>query len=74
MMRPKVFHGTNSITFANSVLPTFNHLVGCAEDQLHLVFRELAPIMIYQRGRLLKKGECTDQLGRHAIFADCEVM
>lgn len=23
MMRPKVFHGTNSITCANSVLPTF---------------------------------------------------
>src|ERR1017187_7610510 len=28
MMRPKVFHGTNSITCANSVLPTFMRYPG----------------------------------------------
>lgn len=28
MMRRKVFHGTNSLTWANSVLPTFMHRPG----------------------------------------------
>ena len=51
-----------------------NHLVGRADDQLHLVFREFTQVMIYQRGCFLEKGKGTDQLRRHAVFANCEVV
>src|SRR5215208_3982410 len=33
MMRPKVFHGTNSITCANSVLPTFMRHLGSVQPE-----------------------------------------
>ena len=32
-MRPNVFHGTNSMTCANSVLPTFMHHPGLFKPQ-----------------------------------------
>jgi hypothetical protein len=32
-MRPKVFHGTNSITCANSVLPTFMRHLGSVQPE-----------------------------------------
>jgi hypothetical protein len=47
--------------------------VGRAGDERGFFVRELAQILIYERGGFFEDAEGTDQLGRHGVFADVEV-
>ena len=47
--------------------------VGGAGDELGFFVRELAEVLIYQRGGLFEDAEGADELGRHGVFADVEV-
>ena len=48
--------------------------VGGLDDELGLVGGKLAEILIHERGGLFQDGEGADQLGRHGVAADIEVM
>src|SRR5262249_10833385 len=51
-----------------------DHLVGRLHEQLRLLGRELAQFLVDLRGRLLEDRHAPDHRGRHAVFADREVV
>ena len=50
-----------------------NDFIGSLHDQVGLVRRKLAQILVHQGARLFKKPERTDQLGRHGVASDIKV-
>ena len=53
-------------------LPT-NYFVGRLRDEFGFFWRELAEILIDQRGSFFQDAERADQFGRHGLFADGEM-
>ena len=48
--------------------------VGGLDDQLGFVGGELAEVLVHERGGFFQDAEGANQLGRHGVFADVEVM
>src|ERR1700733_6543251 len=50
-----------------------NHFVGSLHDQLRLVCRQLAQVLVHQRARLLEDAESANEFRRHGVAPNVEV-